>query len=369
MYLVIGAGVVGAAVAYELARGGEAVTLLEAERPAGGTSGSSFAWTNANEKPPRPYHDLNAAGLAEYHRLARELAGGWFHPTGNLSVASAPADQTALEARVTRLREWGYAAELIDAARVAALAPDLTIPSGALGAFFPEEGWVAVTVLVHALLEAATQHGARVVYPAPVEELAVQSGRVVGARVGETVYPADVVIDCAGPRAGHLLESLGRKIRRQRSPGLLAISEALATCLAPVVHFASEGVYFRPDGGGRVRIGSEEVDGALPADDAAVREAASPGSPQARDLLDRARAVFPPLVGARLEAVRLGWRAMPGDGFSAVGPVPGVAGYYLAFTHSGVTLGPLLGRLVADEVQGHPADLLARFRPDRLVVG
>ena len=188
-------------------------------------------------------------------------------------------------------------------------------------------------------------------------------------RVGETVYPADVVIDCTGPRAGRLVEPLGRKIARQRSPGLLAISEPLPTCLAPVVHFETEGVYLRPDGGGRVRIGSEAIDGALPDDDDAVRAAASPASPRAHELLERARAVFPPLAGARIEAVRLGWRAMPGDGFSAVGPIPGLSGYYLVFTHSGVTLGPLLGRLVADELQGNPANLLAGFRPDRLVVG
>ncbi|HEX5415564.1 MAG TPA: FAD-binding oxidoreductase, partial [Chloroflexota bacterium] len=273
-----------------------------------------------------------------------------------------------LSARVERLRRWGYAAELIGAERASVLAPDLKLPASATIAYFPEEGWVAVPVLIHALLEAAARDGVRIVFPAPVDALAVQDGRVVGARVGERVYEADVVIDCSGPRAGCLVEPLGLSIARQRSPGILAISEPLPTCLAPVVHFATAGVYFRPDGAGRIRIGSEEIDSALPADDAAVREAASPGSAQADELLERARSVFPPLAGARLEAVRLGWRALPGDGFSAVGPVPGLAGYYLVFTHSGVTLGPLLGRLVADELQGTPADLLAEFRPDRLVV-
>ena len=60
--IVIGAGVMGASVAYRLAQGGAAVTVLEAARIGGGTSGISFAWTNAHRKPPKPYHDLNVAG-------------------------------------------------------------------------------------------------------------------------------------------------------------------------------------------------------------------------------------------------------------------------------------------------------------------
>ena len=51
--IVIGAGVMGASVAYRLAQAGAAVTVLEATRIGGGTSGISFAWTNAHKKPPK----------------------------------------------------------------------------------------------------------------------------------------------------------------------------------------------------------------------------------------------------------------------------------------------------------------------------
>ncbi|MBV8987320.1 MAG: FAD-dependent oxidoreductase, partial [Solirubrobacterales bacterium] len=62
--IVVGAGVIGAAVAYRLAQAGARVTVLEAaERIGQGTSGRSFAWTNSNEKGPRLYHDLNVAGM------------------------------------------------------------------------------------------------------------------------------------------------------------------------------------------------------------------------------------------------------------------------------------------------------------------
>ena len=74
--IVIGAGSVGANVAYRLAERGAQVTVLEAGSPGGGTSSASFAWTNSFNKTPRDYHDLNAASMAEHTALARELGGG-----------------------------------------------------------------------------------------------------------------------------------------------------------------------------------------------------------------------------------------------------------------------------------------------------
>jgi glycine/D-amino acid oxidase-like deaminating enzyme len=183
---------------------------------------------------------------------------------------------------------------------------------------------------------------------------------VTGVVTAEARYPADVVVDCAGPAAGELLTPLGRTVARVRSPGLLAITEALPTSLRPILHL--DEVYIRPDGAGRLRIGSEAVDAHLSVD------GATPDPELAHNLLERAQAVLPVVRGARIEGVRLGWRPMPADGVSAVGPIPELAGYYLVFTHSGVTLGPALGRMVCDELlTGQTRPELAPFRPDRLI--
>ena len=63
MIVVVGAGSVGANVAYRLAQRGARVTVLDAGAPGGGTSGASFAWTNSFSKTPRDYHDLNVASM------------------------------------------------------------------------------------------------------------------------------------------------------------------------------------------------------------------------------------------------------------------------------------------------------------------
>src|SRR5438067_11716729 len=77
--VVIGAGSVGANVAYRLAQRGTKVTVLDAGAPGGGTSGTSFAWTNAFSKTPRDYHELNTAGMRGHLELVEELGGGDWH--------------------------------------------------------------------------------------------------------------------------------------------------------------------------------------------------------------------------------------------------------------------------------------------------
>src|SRR5215210_1013617 len=116
--IVIGAGSLGANVAYRLAERGARVTVLDAGAPGAGTSGSSFAWLNAFRKTPRVYHDLNVASMAEHAMLADDLPdlvgrAGWYHGSGGLHWAEDPTDQADLRANAERLESWGYPVEVI----------------------------------------------------------------------------------------------------------------------------------------------------------------------------------------------------------------------------------------------------------------
>ena len=73
--VVIGAGILGASVAARLAAAGLRVTLLDQDQPGRATSRWSFAWINSNDKGPRPYHDLNHAGMRAWAELAPDLDG------------------------------------------------------------------------------------------------------------------------------------------------------------------------------------------------------------------------------------------------------------------------------------------------------
>src|SRR5216683_834787 len=198
--LVIGAGCVGANVAYRLAERGATVTVLDAGSPGDGTSGASFAWTNSFSKTPRDYHDLNVAGMEEHAALSKELGGGWLHQDGALAWEETPAGLARLDQAVERLTGWGYPVERISPGHARELEPDLRIGDAVPHVVWtPGEGYVEAVPFVAALLAAAARRGARILPGRRVTGVIRSGARVQGVSVeGGDRLSAGVVVDCAG---------------------------------------------------------------------------------------------------------------------------------------------------------------------------
>lgn len=364
MHIVIGAGIIGASVAYFLARQGAAVTVIDAGRIAGGTSTHSFAWVNAIFKPPRHYHDLNVAGMRAHQSLRQQWladtgSAPWWHGGGTVAWQS---DSAAFMQRVTELQTWGYPAAWISPAELAALEPDLAL--NAVGdwplAYFADDGWVDPAVYCQALLAAARQQGAQVLPHTRATNLLRQGRRIAGVQLADGQrLQADWVINCSGRWADQSEWAQAQPIPLAPTGGLMLFTPPLAHGLQRVIF--SPQVHIRPDGAGRLLVCRNDLE--LPAD-------ARPADyeTQARQLLNAAAELLPLLHGVDAEALRVGVRAQPQDSFPAVGPTPGVDGYYSVVTHSGVTLAPYLGQAVADEiVRGQPQAALDAFRPGRFL--
>ncbi len=360
---VIGAGIVGASVALRLAEAGAEVWLIDAAHPGEGTTASSFAWINANRKTPRDYFALNFAGLREHERLREEPGGApWFHQDGNFEWADTPEGSAELAARVERLQGWGYQAEWHPAAHVTAeMEPGLTFndPDQPV-AFFPEEGWINAPGLVIGFVERARALGAEIRTGSPVTAIETTNGSVAAVRLdGGERLPVDAVVNAAGPDADRVAAMLGRTLPMANRRGLLG-RLAIAR---PVLRRMFNGPHLnaRPDGNGFLIVQEEPMDielgnlSEIPLDD-----------PIARRLLDRARDTLPALADAPMIRARIRVRPIPADERTCAGAVTSRPGYFEAVTHSGVTLGPLLGRLIAREVlTGEVDSLLVPFRPDR----
>jgi glycine/D-amino acid oxidase-like deaminating enzyme len=123
---------------------------------------------------------------------------------------------------------------------------------------------------------------------------------------------------------------------------------------------------------GRIVLGEE--DGPPPGDAHAAHLQGRPNEFPSREvalrhaerMLADARRYLPDLPQAGFESVVIGWRPMPLDGFPVIGSSPARPDVYLAVMHSGVTLAPVVGQLVAHEIsEGVPAAGLSGFRPDR----
>jgi glycine/D-amino acid oxidase-like deaminating enzyme len=361
--IVIGAGVMGASVAYRLAQAGAEVTVLEATRVGGGTSGISFAWTNAHRKPPKPYHDLNVGGMKAHAALRAEFgATPWWHSGGSLEW-EPESGRVAQRENVEQLQAWGYAAEWIDRNQVFELEPDIdpaTIGDAPV-AYFPEEGWLDPVVYAHAMLSAARRrHGAKVICGARVADLIMTGDRVSGVRLADgTPHEADMVVNCAGRWTNEVVREAGLHLPLAPTVGFLVFTPPVASSLRRVVRTTV--IDARPDGAGRLALHWNPTDPTLRID-----SPLSPSMPEARDMVRRARQLLPSIGDAEPEAVRIAIRPIPGDQLSAIGPVPRISGYYLAVTHSGVTMSPFLGVAVADEiVRGQTRAELTDFRPAR----
>jgi glycine/D-amino acid oxidase-like deaminating enzyme len=358
--IVIGAGCVGANVAYRLAERGARVTVLDAGAPGSGTSGASFAWINSFSKTPRDYHDLNVAGMGEHAALAKELGdGAWLHQEGALAWEESPDGWARLEASARRLGSWDYPVEWITPREAVQLEPDLAIAAG-VGkvALTPGEGYVEVVPFVAVLLARAAAHGARVLPGRRVTGVMRDGDRVRGVVTADgTRMEAGVVVDCAGPAADEIARLADLAVPLDRVAGRLVYTSPVATRLRRPIH--APGVHLRPDGGGRVVL-------AEGAHDHDWVESADPW-PAERSLA-AAAVHLPALAGARVEATRVGVRPMPRDERPMVGAIPGLDGFYLVVSHSGVTLGPLWGRIAAAELLDGALDpRLGPYRPARFL--
>jgi len=357
---VVGLGIVGASAVYAAAWAGARMLALDAGPPGGGTSGTSFAWLNSVRKEPDAYHRLNAAGMTAHRELSRELGGdAGYHDGGSLEWADGGDAERELRERVQRLASRGYPAEWISRARAVELEPGLAIPDAVRDvAFFAADAWLDAPRLIGRLLAAASARGAEVREGKTVRSLRTRGDRVEALALDDGEVTARSFLVCVGPATQAFLEPLGVSIPVGRVPGLLAVTSCPAAALGRVVH--APGIHLRPDAGGGLLLGAEDVD-------TLATHGGAPASLSAL-LLERAGRVFPAARSLRITDSRIGVRPMPGDKHTIAGRIPGLANGWMIATHSGITLGPLLGRLMADEiVRDKPSSTLAPFRPDRFL--
>lgn len=354
--LVVGAGLIGAAVARSLARGGARVTVVEGGVPATLASGRSFGWINASFYLNEDHIRLRIAGMAAHRRLAAALPGTGHRWTGCLWWEE---QGVGLDRMAADLSRHGYAVETLPGAEVAARERALAlVPERAL--WFPQEGAVDPAHLARVLLADAAAAGAMVLTGCPVTRLALSGGAVVGVETAPGRIPADRVVLATGVATEALLGAEGLTFPMLKRPGAMVRTAPVAPVLSAIL--ASDGPEVRQDAEGAILCPTSVAHQG----DSAVAIAESPDR-LAAAAMARLRAMFP-VLDLRLAALTIADRPVPGDGLPCVGPVPGLAGLWMAVLHSGVTLGPLVAEgLAAEMLEGRILPEWAPFRPDRLI--
>lgn len=359
--IVIGAGIVGAACARELARAGMSVTVLEAGFAGGGTTAAGMGHLVVMDDSPEQLA-LTALSVRLWHELQPSLGGSVeFDSCGTIWVAEREEHMAVVLEKAGVFREHGVTCEVLSPSRLASLEPNLRVGLAG-GMLVPGDAVLYPPGAALVLLEDARASGATVREGWAVDEIGAHS-----VRCGDTRLAADIVVNVAGARAAALTPGLpilprkGHLAITDRAPGFVHHQLVELGYLASAHQMTSESVAFnvQPRRTGQVLIGSSRE---------LVDWDASTNRILLRRMLDRAVSFMPAL--SRLSVIRTwtGFRPATPDKLPLIGRWDPVDGLWIAAGHEGLGITTSLGtaRILCDLVLGRPTPFDATaFAPVR----
>jgi glycine/D-amino acid oxidase-like deaminating enzyme len=366
--VVVCAGIVGASIAYHLALRNVSVTFIDKGRPGSGASSHSFAWINAGAKSPISYHDFNRRSLEMWDRFAQQLgADVGLRWGGKISWEATPERAKELKKMVWELQSWGYPSRFIDEAELHQLEPGLSPGPVAAAEFSQIEGQVDPQRVVDVCVKRVREPGAVVQADTAVIGLSLSrnGNRAQSVQTSQGDIPCEVVVLAAGVDTIALAAMAGVNVPQEESPGVVIRTDprprllrSVPVVYAPPIDASHQEIHLRQTSDGTIMIGEGSQE-SLSRDDS---------QSHANDLLARAVHYLPALAGAKAIPVPVGYRPMPRDGYPVLGSAEAAPNIYIALTHSGVTLAPLIGELAAIEiVDGARVEALKDYRPERFI--
>lgn len=365
--VIIGGGVLGASVAYQLVREGAVAVLVDrADQGRATAAGAGIVCPWGSKLDDAPSYALLAAGARWYPRLIEQLAEDGECEVGYARVGSVYVPDDPAELAIVERRLRDRAADAPEAGPVERLSPaearrhfpplrpDLAALHVAGGAR------VDGRLLTAAMTRAAAARGAEIV--AGSAELLVAAGRVAGVRVGGRTIDADAVVVAAGAWAPAILAPLGIHLAVEPQRGQIVHLRLPGT---DTRHWAAvqplNGYYLLAFDDCRVVIGATRERGS--GFDHRLTAAGI------AEVLNAGLATAPGLATWTLHETRIGFRPLAADNRPMLGPVAGLDGLLVGngLGAGGLTVGPLAGRLLAEAALGLRTALpLADYDPLRI---
>jgi glycine oxidase len=362
---IIGGGLIGASVAFELAGQKLRVTVFDCRQP-----GREASWAAAGMLSPAPDspRDLGLVPLSreslrlypEFVAAIEEASGQTvgYAREGTLELFSAPCAEADRDRRVAECRRSGLAVETVtlDAARHWEKAIG---PAARAAAWFPEEGTVEPRALMSAVLAAAQNRGVEIRSDCTVEGLTREHGRCTGVVAdGEEISAAQVIVaaGCFSSTIATGSELLSRYAPTRPVRGQMMALKPDGASLRRVLR--SERGYLVPRRDGRIVAGSTS-------EEAGFERRVTPGG--MRKIFDAALELFPGLAGAEVLETWAGLRPGTPDDLPILGPTD-IEGLLIATGHyrNGILLAPVTTKLVGEWIaQGRTTIDATPFSPLR----
>lgn len=365
--VILGAGVMGASIAFHLARRKVGnIVILDKDHVGRGGSGRSSALIRMHYSFP-PEVRMALISLDMFQNW-REILGqpGDFRRTGFVRIVH-PNETERLKRNVEVQRKLGAKVDLIDAKQLHELEPDWNVDDVELAAYEPDSGYGDGAAVAGDFLTAARDLGVTYFSRTHATAFKIEAGRCRGVITDRGAISAPIVISATGPWTRPLFQQAGcdlpiecefhqvailRNAPDMRGGGCACIDSVTAT-------------YFRSDAHDKFLIG--DFYGKRPVDPDNFPQRASDESVE--EIIERACRRIPKLAGAEVMRGVTGVYDMTPDSRPLLGEIPGVAGLYVCagFSGMGFKISPAIGLVMSELIldgEGKSVDIRA-FRPNR----
>lgn len=376
--IVIGAGVVGCSIAWNLAHlGAGRVVVFDRGRIGEGTSAQSSGILRTHYSVPENI-DLAVRSLTVFRRFAQELddeeAACGLVECGYLIAAPDGAKAQALDAALSAQLTRGIAVQRLSASQARELLPIARLDDAALIGYEPHAGYADAHLTTTAYARAARRRGVRIVESMAVHALQVVAGRVVGVQTPAGPWAAPVVVSAQNIWTPELVAAVGVEVpvvaERHRVLALACEASPYTRHMPVFKDLASRGLLYARSYGGNQMLVSEGLAGEV-LDTPDVAPGDVPMDLVA-DIGEQVADRFPAWGDAGLASAWTGVYDVTPDWNPVLGAAPGVQGLYLAtgFSGHGFKLSPAVGRVIAQAALGHQTDVsLAPYRLERFAAG
>lgn len=376
--VIIGAGVIGASIAYHLTRHGIKPLLVEKSDPAAGSSGACDGLVFLQSKKPGLHLKLALESRKRFDGLAGQLGSGIeFRNPGGMCLIESEAELSAMQLFVAEQRASGLEVELIDGDEARRREPCLSEKVIA-ATFSALDSQVNPYALTFAFLRAAKSAGARILTGVEVKGIEVVSGKATGVFTGNGRISAPVIVNAAGALAAEVGWMAGLEIpitpRRGQILVTAAVPPLLRQCLISAQYVAAK---FKPElaAAGGMGFSLEQADsgniliGSTREFVGFDRRTTFDGI---RTIARRIVPVIPALKHVPVIRTFGGLRPYTPDGLPILGRVEGLDGFIIAAGHEGdgIALAPITGELIADLIAtGRTQFPMDAFRLERFREG
>ena len=365
--VVIGAGIIGTMIAYELVKKGARVILIDKEIPASGASGNSFSWINATyPKKPFSYNLLSQMGIEAYKNLEREFQFDikW---SGSLEWFEELGQQEKLFAEIKAIKKYPRytPVSLISSVEAEFMEPKVFFGDENTIVHSESDGAIDTIQAIQMIHNEFERLGGESIFSCEFLKLNEKNGRLSSIDTTMGKFEVDHAVFACGIDTDN---NLSIDTSSTPTPGIILKSKPVENRFNKII--VGPGVHIHQQNDGSIVLGEQDGAPLSHFDRLKERPSRFPNKEfeelHTERIINTAKNFTTGLEDIVIEKVSIGWRPLPKDRIPIIGRFKKTKGVYVSMMHSGISLAAIVSKLVSEEIlENKNIPILDDFRPSR----